>query len=116
MYLTVSLLRRNFTVQSDNKGPDILLEEDGRRIWIEAVCATAGETNRPDSVPGTPMGKVAPVPVREYVLRILNSLQQKAKKFEEYIEKKIVCEHDNLAVAINAYGIDGIMHCTVRET
>jgi len=109
MYLTVSLLRKGFTVHSQNRGPDIQLEIDGRRIWIEAVCATAGEIGRPDSVPKTAIEQVAAVPVREYTLRILASLQEKAGKFRTYIDKKIVRANDTLAIAINIYEIDGIM-------
>ena len=109
MYLAVSLLRRNFRVQSRNQGPDILLEKDGRRIWIEAVCATAGETDLPDSVPQVPAGKVAPVPVDKYVLRISNALHEKARKFRRYIDTGSVCERDTLVIAINVREIDGIM-------
>ena len=108
MYLAVSLLRRGFDVRSQDAGPDILLEVDGCRIWIEAVCATAGEVGLPDSVPKV-QKKVSTVPVRQYVLRILTSLQQKAMRFSDYIKGGMVCEHDTLAVAINIYGIDGIM-------
>ena len=109
MYLAVSLLRRNFDIRSRDAGPDILLQADGCRIWIEAICATAGEVGLPDSVPRVQMGKVTTVPVRQYVLRILTSLQQKAKRFNDYIESGMVCEHDTLAIAINIYGIDGVM-------
>lgn len=40
MYLTVSLIRAGHKVICRKPGPDILLKEDGRRIWIEATCAT----------------------------------------------------------------------------
>lgn len=109
MYLAVSLLRRDFEIISKDEGPDILLDMGDHRIWIEAVCATGGETGLPDSVPKMPLGKVVSVPVREYVLRIRNSLQEKARKFQKYIDDNVVGERDALAVAINIYGIDGIM-------
>ena len=109
MYLAVSLLRRGIQIQSHGDGPDILLDLGDRRIWIEAVCATAGEAGLPDSVPQTPLGKVARVPIREYVLRIRTSLHDKARKFQTYIDKGTVCAHDTLTIAINTYGIDGII-------
>ena len=109
MYFSVSLLRRGMQIESTNVGPDIALDMDGRRIWIEAVCANAGKAGRPDSVPSRPAGQVFDVPVREYVLRIRNSLEYKAKKFKKYKKEGIVCEQDILAIAINIYGIDGIM-------
>ena len=109
MYLAVSLLRRGLKIKSYNEGPDILLDIDDHRIWIEAVCGTPGEIGLPDSVPRIPLGRSGSVPVQEYVLRIRTSLQEKAKKFKRYIDKKIVCERDTLAVAINIYKIDGLM-------
>ena len=54
-------------------------------------------------------GQVTAVPVREYALRILAALQEKARKFKTYTDKKFVSEHDILAIAINIYEIDGIM-------
>lgn len=109
MYLAVSLLRRDFAIKSYDEGPDILLDMGDHRIWIEAVCATGGELGLPDSVPKMTLGRMASVPVREYVLRIRTSLQEKARKFQKYIDNSVVCERDALAVAINIYGIDGIM-------
>ena len=109
MYLSVALLHREYELQSRNEGPDILLELDDHRIWIEAVCATAGETGLPDSVPQVPSGKVARVPVDQYVLRISNALREKARRFRQYIDTGIVRECDTLAIAINVYGIDGVM-------
>ncbi len=109
MYLAVSLLRRDFEIRSKDKGPDILLDMGDHRIWIEAVCASGGDIGLPDSVPQMPLGKVVSVPVREYVLRIRNSLQEKARKFQKYIDDIVVGGRDALAVAINIYGIDGIM-------
>ena len=107
MYLAVSLMRRGFEINSKNKGPDILMEVDGRKMWIEAVCVTAGELGRPDSVPRIPNGKLARVPMDQYALRILSSLQEKAAKLRAYIDKGIVLECEILAVAINVHKIDG---------
>ena len=51
MYLTVSLDRAGYEVKCPKPGPDLLLHVGGKRIWIEAVCASSGELGRPDSVP-----------------------------------------------------------------
>ena len=106
MYLTVSLIRSNFDVEYySGYGPDVLLTLDGQRVWIEAVCASSGKKGLPDSVPPIPYGKVASVPIEEYVKRICSSLAYKAKKIEGYISKGIVGEDDLVIIAINVGGI-----------
>jgi hypothetical protein len=107
MYLAVALIRAGHEVQSSKPGPDILLTVDGRRIWIEATCASAGEAEKPDSVPQLKCAElsekiiVAEVPTDEMTLRIRNSLHTKEKKYRDYITKGIVRQEDVTAVAIN---------------
>ena len=102
MYMTVSLVRAGLTVECPKPGPDVLLTLGGRRIWIEAVCATKGRAGKPDSVPHLENGKVQDVPVRQYVTRIRNSLEEKARKFRTYIEKGIVDRGDVTVIAVNS--------------
>ena len=102
MYLTVSLIRKGLTVKCPKPGPDVLLTVDGRRIWIEAVCATEGQAGKPDSVPRREKGKAQNVPTsRQHVARIRNSLDEKEKKFRKYIRDKIVCRNDLTVIAVN---------------
>ena len=105
MYLTVSLIRRGFVVQCPKRdeGPDVLVTSCQQRIWIEAVCATSGQPGAPDSVPEPIDGKCMPVPVDQYVLRIRTSLQYKAGRFSEYIQKGIVRPYDAVLVALNVF-------------
>ena len=115
MYLTVSLLRAGLTIECPKPGPDILLHAGDRRIWIEAVCATPGEVGRPDSVPPREYSKlgekpvVREVPQDQIVLRLRNSLAEKATKYQGYIDSGIVSENDILVVAINAHAVVGVM-------
>ena len=55
MYLTVSLIRAGLNVECSKLkkrgAPDVLITDDDRKIWIEAVCPTAGTEGKPDSVP-----------------------------------------------------------------
>lgn len=111
MYLTVTLMRAGFTIQSTNHGPDILLISNGRRIWIEAVCATAGEEGKPDTVPQPVYSEIGEDPVvtnqptDQIVLRVRNALHAKEKKFIEYRTKGIVAQNDLTLIAINIHAI-----------
>ncbi len=109
MYLTVALLRAGFDVQCPKPGPDVLLTIDGRRVWIEATCATGGAPGRPDSVPvppaPTPGGPVLVTdrPTDPMTLRIRNSLHAKEQVFQIYIDNGIVQADDVTVVAINVF-------------
>ncbi len=111
MYLTVSLLRARLTVACPKPGPDILLTDRDSRIWIEAVCATPGEAGRPDSVPTPQYAKlgekpiVTSVPQDQSVLRLRNSLEEKARKYNDYLKKGIVDLNDVLVIAINVHAV-----------
>ena len=108
MYLTVSLLRAGHQVNCPKPGPDVSLEAGSRRIWIEAVCASAGDPHRSDSVPRRVFGRVVPEPTEQYVLRIRNALDEKQKKFRKYLDEGIVSVGDVMVVAINVFEIDGL--------
>ena len=101
MYLAVSLLRSGIFIESENHGPDILALKDGRRVWVEAVCASEGQQEKPDSVPELQFGTLQRVPIREYVIRIRSSLKEKSEKFKTYIHEGIVVPGDLTVIAIN---------------
>ena len=103
MYLTVSLIRSDFDVQCPKPGPDILLNLDGRRVWVEAVCATPGEEGKADSVPKPEMNVWAPVPMDQCVLRAAQSLKAKSDKFGDYLQNDTVSPEDLFVVAINIF-------------
>jgi len=109
MYLAVALIEKGLPVSREprDKGPDILLEKEGRRIWIEATIATRGDPQSPDYVPKPPSGIWTEIKLENYVLRITNTLREKEKKFKEYIDKGIVTQHDTLVIAININLTDG---------
>lgn len=140
MYLTVSLLRADLRIECRKPGPDILLHRGGRRIWIEAICATKGKYGLPDSVPDRqfagPNEKVEffDVPKQEYALRIQAALSEKARAYSNYLDDGVVNPQDLLAVAINVsrvswlwadmddhmcralYGVGDLMIAIDRET
>ena len=108
MYLTVALVRAGLDVCCPKpSGPDILLKVDERKIWVEATCPTGGLADSPNSIPPLVPDAVTREPVREYVLRILSSLDAKQKKLRKYIKDGIVAPGDMAVVAINTFGVDG---------
>ena len=103
MDLTVSLIRSDFDVHCPKPGPDILLNLDGRRVWIEAVCASPGEEGKADSVPKPQTNAWTRVPMKECALRVANSLDVKARQFRKHLQNGTVSCGDLLVVAINTY-------------
>ena len=101
MWLSVYFLRHGLHVECPYPGPDIGVRLDGRRIWIEVVCPTAGEEGKPDSVPRLQEGRVGNVPIDAFALRVLNALHGKADQFKKYVQQGIVQKEDWVFVAIN---------------
>ena len=112
MFLCVFLLKagKKVIAKSDRvqSGPDILVEEEGERIWIEAVTPTTGELGKPDTVPEFEAdGEVHTVPDDSLLLRYLQGMDEKRKKLQSYLDNKIISPGDLYIVAINAGGQDG---------
>ncbi len=122
MYLAVSLKRAGLIVERPKSkkkgGPDVMITKGDKKIWIEAVCATAGKEGKPDSLPLYPKEGKKPVathlpedqmalrlPEDQMVLRLRASLRDKYKQYREYLKKGIVSQDDVLAVAINVHDL-----------
>ena len=116
MYLTVVLMRAGLAVQKrppvskkGKSGPDILIKNGGKNIWIEAVCAGPGAKGHKDSLPGIePDGKVHIIDLRQIIFRHTHALDEKQKQFRQWIEDGTVSKKDIMIVAINTYGIMGL--------
>jgi hypothetical protein len=106
MYLTVTLIERGADVQRTSPpGPDIVVNVNGRRVWIEAVCGTGGEPGRPDSVVEPLRGECFSVPFDKIALRIRTSVDEKKKKYEKYLSGGCVATADSLLIALNVHEI-----------
>jgi hypothetical protein len=110
MYLTCALLEmtaqyaRVLPPPKPRKGgPDVLLEANGKRIWIEAVTVTDGDPTKPNSVVKPTLGRVSSVPHEEIVLRYTNAIDTKHRKYLEYRSKGLVAREDSYIVAINDF-------------
>jgi hypothetical protein len=103
MYLTCTLLEhaksRGYQVSCPKPGPDILLEFQASRIWIEALTATNGTPGLPDTL--GPKGD-STNPEERIVLRYTNAIQEKYRKYLRYLRDGRVGKNDAYVVAINA--------------
>jgi len=91
-----------------NSGPDFVVEQDGKKIFIEATCPMTGEEGKPDSVPpilcGAPIAQ--DVPEESIVLRICNALKKKTEQYAQFLDKGIVSADDIYVIAICSSRID----------
>jgi len=85
-------------------GPDFIIEKDGKRIFIEAICPGPGDEGNPNSVPpivyGAPVFQDVPVP--QIVLRIRSALEEKKRKYAQYLAQGIVSEGDICIIAVSS--------------
>lgn len=107
MYLGYVLAKNNIAFISIDKGPDFLVKTPEGKIWIEAVACGPGEG--PDRVPAMVYGIVSSVPQEEMIIRIVNSLDSKYKKFKKYLADGIISSKDKLIIAVNAGGLSHIV-------
>jgi hypothetical protein len=112
MYLAVCLLKAGAQLQKTlPPGPDLLVNANGRRLWIEAACASGGHPGLPDTVeepvrPGPEEASAGGiVPWDLIALRIRSSIEEKRRKYDRYLERGIVTADDSLLIALNVYKI-----------
>jgi hypothetical protein len=105
MYLTCTMLQhaesRGYRVSCPKHGPDILLELQTSRIWVEAVAATNGTPGLPDTLQPNPKGDTT-IPEEKIVLRYTNAIQEKYRKYQRYLRDGRVGKNDAYVIAINA--------------
>jgi hypothetical protein len=110
MYLTCALLdaaaEHGYHLECPKPGPDIVIEHEGRRIWIEAVTATPGDPGKPDSLQPHIDGQMSRVPADKIVLRYSNAIATKHSKYCEYLAEGVVSETDSWVIAVNGWPLD----------
>ena len=112
MYLGCSLLDCGLRLFSSDSGPDFKVEVEEKIVWFEAVIATSGEPEKPDTVPDFTQRNIAPeeivahkLPLDKIILRLRSVIEDKHKKYVEYCEKSIVGPNDPYVIAINGWNI-----------
>jgi hypothetical protein len=81
-------------------GPDFLLMDGDRRVWVEVVCP------EPIGIE-TQTTEVRDVPHKAVLLRWRSAIQKKADKLKDYLKKGRVQESDAYIIAVNG--------CQLRE-
>jgi hypothetical protein len=102
MYLTSSLIDWGFEVRSSRHGPDILIENNDLRIWIEAVASGNGDPiSNPDAVPDIETGAAQLVPEEKIILRLRSSIEAKSLVYHNYIRDSIIESNEPFIIALN---------------
>lgn len=105
--LAHTIQQAGLAVSHPNEGPDFLIANDGRKIWIEVVCP------KPNGLPldwtQHALGTVVNNPHEALLLRWTAAIKEKAEKLlgnperniKGYIEKGIVGPDDAYVIAVN---------------
>lgn len=104
MMLAKILKSEGYEPTSSKRGPDFVVEKEGKKIFVEAVCPGTGAERNPNSVPPMVYGAsiAQDVPVPQIVLRLCNALDEKKRKYVQYLEQAIVSRDDICIIAINS--------------
>jgi hypothetical protein len=104
MMVAKILKLEGYEPKSTDHGPDFVVEKDGKRVFIEAICPGPGDERNPNSVPpivyGAPIAQE--VPVAQIVLRIRSALEEKKRKYTQYLEEGIVSASDVCIIAVSS--------------
>ncbi len=101
MYLCNAFLEKGIYPKITNfsKGPDLLFVNDKTKIWVEAVSSQNGENA--NKVEQVFYNRTQIVPEDKIMLRLLSVLSDKVKKYNGYINDKIVSPSDVCIIALN---------------
>jgi len=109
MYLTCTLIEKSFNVYpkfTKSEGPDILIQDSQRSIYLEAVTPSEGNESNKDRVPKMPLMKVTRVPDEQITLRYCSVIADKYKKYNTYLNRGIILSSDAYVIALNSCKID----------
>ena len=103
MDLACSLLDSGFELSEQhcgNNGPDLCLINTGRnRIWIEAVCATRG--NSKDRVSLGKPGRAFRTDSEKIILRLTSTICDKDRKHKQYLKQGVCDKAEPFIIAVN---------------
>lgn len=100
MYMGCSLLSKGIDFVSNDEGPDFLIENHDKKIWIE--CVTCNEGYGDDKVPPFLYSSFQSVPENEMCMRIANTIQKKYSDYSKKFLNKIVSPEDIYIIAVNS--------------
>jgi hypothetical protein len=104
MMVAKILTDEGYEPKSTDHGPDFVIEHKGKKVFIEAICPGPGDKTNPNSVPPIINGALvaSPVPESQIVLRIRSALEEKKRKYTQYLEEGIVSASDVCSIALSS--------------
>jgi len=95
------LFNRGFGLKSNSSGPDFIITKNDSKIYVEAVACELGEPKSPDFLNKLIDGNIhdgdfkithvdLPESERLELLRIRNSIESKAKQYQEHKDKGLI--------------------------
>jgi hypothetical protein len=115
MYLGVTLLENEHTIESKDSGPDFKIANfKGKTIWIEATAPNRGVTEH--KVPELNYGSdiAERYPEEEIILRLRSSIRAKFETadstYRKGITKKLIKKNDCYVIAINVKAAAALRH------
>jgi hypothetical protein len=118
MMVAKILKSEGYKPKSTDHGPDFVVEKDGKRVFIEAICPGPGDEGNPNSVPpivyGAPIAQ--DVPVAQIVLRIRGAIEEKKRKYTQYLEQGIVSASDVCMIAVSSSKLSRGPSCGHRQS
>ncbi len=104
MYLTVTLLEWGYAIESNSKGPDVLIKNEMNKIWIEAVNSSNGTSL--DAIPDVKFDTMQLVPEDKIILRLQNSIETKLIAYERYACRSIIKAKEPYVIALNSVALN----------
>lgn len=100
MYCGVGLLNMGISLNSSisEKGPDFQFQHN-KRYFIEAIAPKVGDGE--NKLQELKLG-VHSLPEDKFLLRITSAIEEKLRKFQNYIDDGIVCRNDCLIIALSS--------------
>ncbi len=104
MDLTCALIEKGYDISCPKPGPDICINQQGARIWIEAIAPNSG--TGPDQVPEIELDIVQSTPDAQIILRLTSAIAEKHVKYIKYLADGVVAENEPYIIAINGSNIN----------
>ena len=100
MYLGALLIQQKKKLSAKNNyGPDIcIIENDGRKIWLEATAPDKGEGNDKVNL----REEFGWVPTEKVLLRVRSAIEAKHHKYLNYLKEGLINDSEPYIIAINA--------------
>lgn len=105
MYLGCTFLDAGHRPFSTAAGPDLSITTDFSTIRIEAIAPSNGAASHPDTVPLIVDGVVQSVPVEKVLLRYRAALEEKHRKYKDYLNAGSLTPADPYVIAVNGSNV-----------